>query len=453
MLSLTARIDCVIRRFRANGCVQTSHLWERSRIMAKTFVSPTAKHGKFAFLFVLVTVFIDMLAFGLIMPVLPELIVELTGSSINEAVRWAGPLAAVYALMNFLFTPLLGNLSDRFGRRPVLLASLGTLGLDFLIMALSQNIWVLFIGRTLSGISGATFSITSAYIADTVEKERRGQAFGMIGAAFGLGFIIGPGVGGLLAGIDDRAPFYFAACLSLINFLYGLFILPESLAPENRRKLDLARANPLGAFRHFSRVPQVGWLLLALGLYQFAHHAYPATWSYHGQIRYDWSVQEVGISLSLVGLTTAIVQGGLTGVLIKRLGEVRTAWLGLTANVFTLVGFALADLPWMAYAIIMVSAISGVFTPAVNALTSSVTPADAQGELHGATASIQSLTAIFSPLLMTEVLFRFSADDAPIYFPGAAFLLAGILCALALPLLSIGLARNKSEAVKPEAKS
>ena len=403
-------------------------------------------HGKNAFFFVLVTVFIDMMAYGLVMPVLPSLVAELTDTTIAEAVKWAGPISAIYALMNFLFGPVLGNLSDRFGRRPVLLASMGSLGVDFLIMALSQNIWMLFFGRALAGISGATFSTAQAYIADVTTPERRGGAFGMIGAAFGLGFIIGPSLGGVIGDMfGHRAPFYAAAALSTINVLYGIFVLPESLAKEDRRRFELARANPFGAFRHFAKLPMVRWFLVVHLLYALVHTTYPAIWAYHGEIRYGWTQAMTGLTLSLVGLGAAIVQGGLTGRLIGRFGAVKTAWFGLGANAVALLMFAAAGQSWMVYWVLIVSALGGIMGPSLQSIMSNQTPRNAQGELQGASASLQSMAMIFSPIIMTQILFRFSADSAPVYFPGAPFLLAGVLMVISIAPMIIGVRQLRTQ--------
>ncbi|MEM6627244.1 MAG: TCR/Tet family MFS transporter [Pseudomonadota bacterium] len=401
--------------------------------------TPTKPAGKNAFMFVLVCVFIDMVAFGLIFPVLPSLLSELTGDSVESAARYGGFLAAIYALMNFLAGPTIGGLSDRFGRRPVLLASMGTLCVDFLIMGFAGSVVVLFIGRMLSGISGATFSTANAYIADTTTPEARGKAFGMIGAAFGLGFIIGPVLGGVLGQIDPRAPFFAAAGLALVNMVYGYFVLPESLPPEKRRPFEWTRANPFGAFQHFSKIPNVGWLLLALGVFGLAHTVYPAIWSYHGEYRYGWTPAEIGLSLGFVGLISAVVQGGLTGVVMKRFGAAKTAMIGLSFNVLAFVGFAFAGTPWLAYAWTLISGFGGFTGPAFNTLISTRTPQDAQGELQGAAASIQSLAAIISPIMMTQTFYAFSGADARVHFPGAAFLLAGILCAVAAIPFLVGL--------------
>ncbi len=397
-----------------------------------TSQTPARTHGKNAFLFVIVTVAIDMMAFGLIIPVIPTLIQDLTGVPPENATLWIGALAATYALFNFFAGPILGALSDRFGRRPVLLGSIAMLGIDFIIMGLAGSIGVLFVGRALSGIGGATVSTANAYIADTTEPKDRAKAFGKIGAAFGFGFVFGPVFGGLLGEIDPRAPFFVAAGLAGLNFLYGWLVLPESLAPENRRPFQLARANPFGAARHFSKLPQVSWLLIAGGAYFFAHTVFPSTWAIHGEIRYDWSPREIGLSLGLVGLGASLVQALMMGPMIQRFGPVRTATFGLCTHVVTMAAYAFAFAPWMALLIIPFNALGGVATPAINSLMSTVTPRNAQGELQGATASLNALAMIFGPLTMNAVLFAATHSGSALRFPGAAFLLASVITALVL---------------------
>ncbi|MEO0883450.1 MAG: TCR/Tet family MFS transporter [Pseudomonadota bacterium] len=402
-----------------------------------------AKPSKNAFLFVIVTVMLDMMGFGLIVPVIPALLTELSGLTAEEAVVWGGALTATYALMNFLAGPTMGNLSDRYGRRPVLLASIGTLAIDFLIMGFANTLAILFVGRALAGISSATFSTANAYIADVTQPEDRGRAFGFIGAAFGLGFIIGPAVGGLVAeAFGTRAPFFLAAGLAGINFLYGTFVLPESLTPERRRAFDWRRANPIGAFQHFAKVPQVAWFLVVLGLFALANSVYPATWNFHGVIRYGWSEGEIGASLALVGLGAAVMQAGLLGWIIGKIGLARTIAVGLLFNTLAMLGFAFAGAPWLAYVFIPVSSVGGILGPTINAMISNLTPEDAQGELQGASASLQSLAIVFSPIIMTQTLHAFSKDDAAIYFPGAAFLLSASLMAMCLIPFLIGLRAN-----------
>ncbi|MFN7056659.1 TCR/Tet family MFS transporter [Hyphomonas sp.] len=398
--------------------------------------------GPHAYLFVIVTVALDMMAFGLIVPVIPSLVQDLANVPPERATLWIGALAATFAVCNFFAQPVLGALSDRFGRRPVLLGSLAMLAIDMLIMGFAASIWVLFLGRALAGIAGATVSTANAYIADTTAPEDRAKAFGRIGAAFGFGFVFGPVLGGLLGEIDVRAPFFAAAALCGINVLYGLFVLPESLAPENRRPFRLARANPFGAARHFSKLPQVSWLLIAGGIYFFAHTVYPATWSIYTEIRFGWTPFEIGLSLGLVGFGAAFVQAFLMGPVLKRLGPVNTAFAGLCIHVVTMSAFAFAGAPWIVYLLIPLNALGGITTPALNSLMSTVTPRNAQGELQGAIAGLNAFGLIFSPLIMQAMIFTFTHPSAPVHFPGAAFLLAGFLTALALIPFRRGIAAN-----------
>ncbi len=427
-------------------------------------------HGRNAFFFIIITVFIDIMAFAVVIPVVPKLIAELVNGKealaavvaaaengdktqletmLAAAAPWGGFMSAVYAVLNFFMQPVLGNLSDRFGRRPILLASMGMLAVDFLIMGFAHSIWLLFLGRMLSGISGATHSTASAYIADVTEPQRRGAAFGMLGAAFGVGFILGPVIGGLLGSIDPRAPFFASAALCGINFLYGSFVLPESLKPENRRRFDWARANALGAFKHFAHLPQLSWFIVAYGLYMFAHWVYPATFSYFGQIRYGWNEATTGLALGVVGIGSAVVSAVLVGPTIKHLGATRTAFAGFVVTIIAMIGYALADKGWMIFAIIPFGALGGVLGPSMNQIMTARVPANAQGELQGALASAQAFGNLFSPLIMTQTLSYFSAPAAPIYLPGAAFLLAAGVATLGMIPLVAGLRSTRK--VEPAA--
>ena len=396
-------------------------------------------------MFVIITVAIDMLAFGLIIPVVPTLGQELGNISAERATLYIGGLGTTYAFMNFLFGPMLGALSDRFGRRPVLLASIATLSIDFLIMGFANSIWLLFLGRALSGISGATYSTANAYIADVTEPENRGKAFGMVGAAFGFGFIFGPVMGGILGEFDPRAPFFAAAALALLNFCYGFFVLPESLEEEHRRPFVPSRSNPFGAVKHFSKLPHVSWFLVSAGVFFLAHTVYPSTWPIHGEIRYDWSPKEIGLSLGLVGLGAAVVQAGLIGIALKRFGAVRTALYGIIINALALFAYAFAGLGWVVFLIIPLGALGGVASPTLNSLMSTVTPKNAQGELQGASASLNSFAMIFGPMIMAGALFYFTEPGTPLHFPGAAFLLAGILTAFSIIPFLRGVEANKEK--------
>ncbi|MEM9939820.1 MAG: TCR/Tet family MFS transporter [Pseudomonadota bacterium] len=414
--------------------------------MNETAAKP--KTGKNAFFFVIVSVVLNMISFGIIMPVMPDLLVEVTGRGVDEIAVESGMLAATFAVANFLAMPVLGGLSDAYGRRPVLLASIFMLGVDLIIMGLAPTLSILFFARFLGGMFSATYSVANAYIADVTEQEDRGRAFGMMGAAFGIGFILGPVFGGLLGGIDTRLPFFVAAGIAGLNFLYGMFVLPESLPEENRRPFTLARANPFGAFKHFVKLPKVAWFIAAIGLFHLANMIFPATWHLHGAVRYGWDSVMIGISLGVVGVGSAISQVFLTGYLIKRLGPMKAAFWGLSMNALALTLFAFAGAPWMAFAIISISAFGGVTMPAIQTITSSLTPKSEQGELQGAQSSMQAFTMIFSPLLMTSTFSAFSereADYFVTYFPGAPFLLAAVFVLLAMIPFTIGVRLNRTE--------
>lgn len=413
-------------------------------MLPMTDTAPARPHGRNAFLFVVVAVTLNMLSFGLVMPIMPALLADLTGLPVELAAKENGWLAMTYAVANFIAMPFLGSLSDRYGRRPVLLISIAMLGIDMIIMGLAPSVAVLFFGRALAGFFSATVSVANAYVADVTDPQDRGRAFGMLGAAFGLGFILGPVFGGLLGEIHMRLPFFVAAGFAGINFLYGLFVMPESLAPENRRPLSLARANPFGALKHFSKLPRVYWFILTIGVFQIAHAVYPSTWNYYGASRYGWSEWQIGVSLGAVGIGSALSQALLTGIIIRRIGAMRAAIFGLTVSAIAMTLFAFATEGWMVFPIILFSALGGVSMPAINTITSNLTPANAQGELQGAQSSLMAFTLIFSPVLMTQVFADFAAPDAPIYFPGAAFLLAAGFTALALLPFLRGVRENRT---------
>ncbi len=404
--------------------------------------------GKNAFLFVIVTVSLDMLAFGLFIPVMPAYMEQITRQPANEIVGISGFLVATFGIFNFLTMPTIGSLSDRFGRRPVLLVSIAGLCIDFIIMGFAHSLFLLFIGRALAGITSATYSTASSYIADVTEPEDRGRAFGMIGAAFGIGFVLGPVIGGFLGEIHIRLPFFVSAGIAACNFLYGFFVLPESLSPENRRPVNWKRANPFGAFQHFSKLPKVGWFIASVGIFAIAHAVFPGSWNFYGEIRYGWNQAQIGLSLAFVGIGSAVVQMSLSGRLTKTIGPVKTAMLGLSISTFTMFLFAGAYAGWMAYAVILISSLGGVANPAMQQLMTGVTPRDAQGELQGALASMQSICGlIIGPIVMTQTLQFFANPNPIVEFKGANFMLAGILAGLAFIPFLLGVKANR-ETVK-----
>ncbi len=383
---------------------------------------------KSAFAFVFITVLVDSIGFGIILPVLPMLIMQLTGVTVDRAAAFGGGLSFVYAIVQFFCAPVLGNLSDRFGRRPVLLFALLALGCDYLIMGFAPTIAWLYVGRAIAGCAGASFTPAYAYVADISEPEKRAQSFGLMSAAFGVGFIAGPAIGGLLGSFGPRTPFFVAAGIALANFGFGCLALPESLARDSRRSFDWNRANPLGTFRQMTKYPSIIWLFAAIFLWQLGHQVLPSTWAFYTIAKFHWTSAQVGGSLAFVGVVMALAQGLLTRVLIRWLGgEQRAALAGMAAAILAYIGYALATKGWMMYIVGLTTAVFALTYPAMNALASQRVPANAQGELQGAVASVYGLSSIVGPPLMTEVFVHFSAPAARVYFPGAAFLTAAVL--------------------------
>jgi DHA1 family tetracycline resistance protein-like MFS transporter len=376
--------------------------------------------------FIFVTVLIDVIGFGIIIPVLPKLIQDLTGGDMSEASRYGGWLMFTYAFMQFLFAPILGNLSDRYGRRSIILISLFGFGLDYLLLAWAPTITWLFIARILSGITGASITTASAYIADISTPEKRAQNFGMIGAAFGLGFIIGPFIGGVLGQYGDRIPFLFAAGLTLVNWLYGMFILPESLPADKRRKFEWSKANPVGSLLHLKKYPAVAGLVISLTLIYVGAHAVQSTWSYYTMEKFKWNSAMVGYSLAFVGLMIAIVQGGLIRVVIPKLGQSKSLFTGLVMYTIGMVCFAFAGSTAFMFASCFVYCLGGIAGPALQGIISSHVPANEQGELQGALTSLMSATSIVGPPLMTNLFSFFSQTGGKVYFPGAPFIAGAI---------------------------
>lgn len=412
--------------------------------------------GNAAFVFIFIAVLVDSIGFGIILPVLPRLIMQLTGVSVDRAAGYGGWLAFVYALLQFFCAPVLGNLGDRFGRRPVLLFALFALGVDYLIMGSAPAIGWLFAGRAIAGVAGASFTPAYAYVADISPPEKRAQNFGLMGAAFGLGFILGPAIGGLLGGFGPRAPFFAAGVIALANGSLGLAALPESLPQAARRPFEWRRANPLGTLRQILRYPAVTWLLGALFLWQLGHQVLPSTWAFYTISKFHWTSAEVGYSLAFVGTVMAIAQGVLTRVLIPWFGgERRAAAAGMAAAVAAYLGYALVPSGWMMYVVSLSTAVFALSYPSMNALASRQVPANAQGELQGAVASLYSLSSIFGPPLMTQVFGYFSRPGAAVHFPGAAFLTAALLTVLCGSLFTraMRLAPQRAGASVPSATS
>ena len=393
------------------------------------------KKNSKAIFFILVTVLIDVIGIGIIIPIMPSLYQELTGGTVSEASQYSAYLVFIYALMQFIFSPIIGGLSDQYGRRPVLLMSLFGFGLDFIFLALAPSIGWLFVGRIISGIAGASFTTANAYIADITEPEKRAQSFGMIGAAFGLGFIIGPSLGGILGEYGTRIPFWVSAGLAILNWMYGYFILPESLLPENRRKFDIKRANPIGSLLNLKKYPYVLALVLSLFLVNVSNFATQGTWSFYGIEKFSWSKLEVGLSLGFVGLMVAIVQGGLIRVIIPKLGQERSLFLGLAINALGLAAFAFASSSWMMYAIMVPFAVGGLAGPAFQGIISNQVGKNEQGELQGGLTSLMSIAAIVGQPLMLGLFRTFTKENAPVYFPGAPFLMGGLLSLISLLLV------------------
>ncbi len=401
-----------------------------------------------ALTFVTITVFIDTLGFGVIMPVLPAFLTELTGTSLSESSAIAGYLVVFYASLQFLFAPIIGNLSDRYGRRSVLLVSLFFYGVNYLIAGLATTLWVLFIGRILTGITSATYASANALIADVSPPEERAQNFGLMGMAVGLGFIFGPAVGGLLGEWDLRAPFFAAAGLAFLNTLYGLFFLKETLPPERRRAFEWRRANPIGMLTQVRKYPVLIGLIAAMFIYNIGHHVYPSNWNFYTIEKFTWSPFEVGLSMALVGILMALVQGLLIRKVIPLWGAPRAAFIGFSCAAVAYLGIAFAPNSLAVYVWCFVSAMAGLAGPAVTSIMSNQVPQNEQGELQGINASVSSIGAIIGPLLMTQSFAWFTAPDTPIYFPGVAF-----LCAAVLTLVAIGIFALNVRVLDPSGKA
>ena len=385
-----------------------------------------------AIVFIFITIVIDVLGIGIIVPVVPKILQELTGKGLSEASRYAGLLMSSYAIMQFIFSPIIGGLSDKYGRRPVILASLFGFFLDYMILVFAPTLLWLFVARLIAGITGASFTTATAYIADISTNENRTKNFGMVGAAFGVGFIIGPTIGGILGEYGSRVPFMFAAGLTLLNALYGYFILPESLSKENRREFDWKRANPLGSLKNFGRFPALLGLVGALFCLQIAGQSHPSTWSYFTMKEFGWTTKEVGYSLGFVGLIVAIVQGGLNRIINPKIGDRNSVIIGLLFYGVGFTLFSIATEGWMMYIFMVPFGLGGIAGPALQSLITKQVAPNEQGELQGGITSLQSLTTIIGPLVASNLFSYFSDGKDHFQFPGAAFFMAGVLTFLAL---------------------
>lgn len=382
--------------------------------------------------FIFVTLLIDVIGFGIIIPVLPKLISELINGTLSDASRYGGWLMFTFSIMQFAFSPVMGNLSDRFGRRPILLGAVFGLGIDYLVLAFAPTIGWLFFGRMFAGIFGASFTTGGAYIADISTPEKRGQNFGIIGVAFGVGFIIGPVVGGLLGQFGSRVPFFAAAGLSLLNWLYGFFVLPESLKKEHRRKFEWKRANPAGSLLQLKKYPVVAGLIESLVCIYIASFAIQSTWTFFTMQQFNWDSAMVGYSLGTVGFLTALVQGLLIRSIIPKLGQKRSLYLGLSMYGIGFLLFSIASQSWMMFAFLVPYCLGGLAGPSIQGIISTQVPPNEQGELQGALTSLISATAIIGPPIMTNLFAYFTSGNAPIYFPGAPFLAGAVLTLLSV---------------------
>ncbi len=405
--------------------------------------SPASSH---AVVFALITVFLDMVGFGIIMPILPRLIEEVGHMDLAAASIIGGWMFVAFSLAQFVFSPLMGNLSDRYGRRPLLLLAIFGLGLDFLFCALAPNLSWLFVGRVLAGVCGSSYVIANAYIADVTPPEGRARAFGLMGAAFGVGFVLGPAIGGLLGEFGARVPFFVAAAISGLNFLYGWFVLPETLTPDKRRAFEWRRANPFGALLIFRRYAGVLPLLGVLTVFFFASSVYPAVWAFWGIAKFGWSAAMVGLTLAAFGIVTAVFQGVLTGPAVARLGEWRVALIGLVAAVAAAAGYGLVTSLAGVLVLLMIHGPEGFVHPMLTALMSKAVPDDAQGELQGGISAVTNLAMLGGTLTFAQVFGRFMADDSSYRSPDVAFNLAAVLLVVTLGLFLAIVRRPAAEA-------
>ncbi len=405
---------------------------------------------KAAVIFVFVTVVLDMIGFGIIIPVLPLLIETVGALSLAEAAKMGAWMFAAYAIAQFAFGPLIGNLSDRFGRRPLLLLAVAGLGFDYLLHALAPNLSWLFVGRIFAGVCGASWVIANAYITDVTAPEERGKYFGMLGAAFGLGFVLGPAIGGMLGEFGPRVPFYAAAAISGLNFLFGYFVLPESLPQDKRRPFVWRRANPFAVFKIFATYKGVLPIVAVLALFFFTTSVYQAIWPFWAIAKFDWSPSMVGLSLAMFGIVMAVFQGTLSGLGAKYFGEARLALIGMIGGMFALMGYGMVSTVWVVFALMIVHGPEGFVHPMLTAILTRRVPDDAQGELQGGLAGIMALAMLFGTVFFGQVFGYFMHEEAPmLQSPDVAYWVAAGLLAVTLVMYLIAVPEAR-RAIKRE---
>ncbi|MDR6545122.1 DHA1 family tetracycline resistance protein-like MFS transporter [Chryseobacterium rhizosphaerae] len=395
--------------------------------------------------FIFITLLIDITGWGIILPVVPKLIGELIHSDLSEAAKYGGWLGFAYAITQFIFAPIVGNLSDQYGRRPIILISLFGFAIDYVLLAIAPSMGWLFFGRIIAGLTGASLSTASAYIADISTDEDRAKNFGLIGAAFGLGFIIGPVIGGLLGHYGARVPFYVAAILCMVNFLYGLFVLPESLEKDKRRSFSWKRANPIGTFNFLRKQSKISTLVVALIFVYVALHAVQSNWHFFTMYKFNWTERMVGLSLGFLGLLIGLVQGVLIRWTTLKLGEQKSVYLGLLFYALGLMLFAFTNQGWMMFVFLIPYSLGGICGPALQSIISKNVPSNKQGELQGALASLVSATSIIGPPIMTNLFYYFTHDKAPFEFSGAPFFLASILMAISAIIIYFSFQRKSKQ--------
>lgn len=383
--------------------------------------------------FILATILIDAIGVGIIFPLMPDLMARVGAGDTASGAVWGGVLMAGYAAMQFVFAPIVGGLSDAYGRRPVLILALVTLAVDYVIMALAQTFWLLLIGRLIAGAAGATYITATAYLADISPPEKRAANFGLIGATFGVGFVMGPAVGGILAAWHITAPFWVAAALSAVAAMFGLIALPESLPATRRRRFTRADLNPFRAIIHAFRLPGLALPLLVLFVFEFANMVYPVLWAFWTREAFGWTAALIGTSFATYGIGVAITQGAVLPALIPRIGEFRTLMLGAVAAIAALVGLGLTPVAWIVFALIPIACLSDMVPPTATAMMSNLVAEDRQGLLQGVIASLGSVAAVIAPLVVTPLFHAFAAPDAAVYLPGMPFLAAGGLLFAMLP--------------------